>query len=89
MGQRRRIRTLLVPWCSGYEIRLTVNSGEDPNGFSPAKDVWHSLSTNRDFRLTTSTIEELNAEWLIEIRVASGNTVASMVLTVYVNEFFI
>jgi hypothetical protein len=75
-----------VGFGAGYEIRCTVDSGDAPNGFSPAVNTWHALSTNRDFRLTTSTAETLSGTWTIEIRVASGSTVASHTLTVSVTE---
>lgn len=63
---------------SNYEVRVTVNSGALSTGTSGS---WLSLGTTRSWSVTQSGAGSSSAEILVEIRRASGATLASKTIT--------
>lgn len=60
----------------GFEVRITVNSGDSPNdGLS--EDTWYALSSDRVFGLIAGASTTLTGNWTAQIRRASSGTVVA------------
>ena len=61
---------------SGYEVKLTINSGDSPTS-GPSLATWHALSSVRTWTWDVTGSGVLSANVTLEIRITSGSTVAS------------
>lgn len=70
-----------------FQIRLTVQSGAAPNGFSDDIDTWLPLTEQRSWFLSLSAVGTSTGTWLLEIRCdGSMPALASATYTVSVTE---
>lgn len=58
-----------------YEIKLSVTSGENPNGTSALRDTWLDLSTQRTWGIATPSPGIYVGSWLVQIRDKTTQTV--------------
>lgn len=60
---------------SDYQVRLTVNSGDNPTS-GPAVSTWHTISSDRQWDLSvTGTVASKSGSWTVAIRDVATNTV--------------